>query len=65
MASALTARRGEDGHREFSVSAFAAPYAGSMTAVYGWYPDRYGYKDASRMGTYTLLWNLGLKHFVS
>jgi hypothetical protein len=51
----LTARRGEDGHRVFSFPALIAPYAGSMTAVYGWYPDRYGAKDAFRMGNYSLL----------
>ena len=51
----LTARRGNDGHRVFSVPALIAPYAGSMTAVYGWYPDRYGAKDAFRMGNYSLL----------
>jgi hypothetical protein len=53
--STLTARRGQDGHRVFSVPALVAPYAGSMTAVYGWYPDRYGAKDAFRMGNYNLL----------
>jgi len=26
-----------------------------MTAVYAWYPGRYGYKDAFRMGNYSLL----------
>ena len=35
--STLTGRQGEDGHRVFSVPALVAPYAGSMTAVYGWY----------------------------
>jgi hypothetical protein len=53
--STLTARRGADGHRVFSFAALAAPYAGSMTAVYGWYPDRFGAKDAFRMGNYSLL----------
>ena len=32
--STLTGRRGEDGHRVFSISALAAPYAGSMIAVH-------------------------------
>ena len=32
-----------------------APYAGTMTAVYGWYPSRYGVKDGMRMGNYALL----------
>jgi hypothetical protein len=38
--STLTARRGEDGRRVFSFPALIAPYAGSMTAVYAWYPSR-------------------------
>jgi hypothetical protein len=53
--STLTARRGDDGHRDFSVPALVSPYVGTMTAVYGWYPSRYGYKDALRVGNYTLL----------
>jgi len=57
--STLAGRRGEDGHRAFSFSALAAPYAGSVTAVYAWYPDRFGAKDAFRMGNYTLLENVG------
>jgi hypothetical protein len=35
LISVFTARRGEDGHRVFSFPALVAPYAGSMTAVYG------------------------------
>ena len=57
--STLTARRGEDGHRVFSFPALVAPYAGSMTAVYAWYPGRYDAKDALRMGNYTLLGYVG------
>jgi hypothetical protein len=53
--STLTARRGQDGHRVFSFPDLVAPYAGSMTAVYGWFPDRYGAKDAFRLGNYSLL----------
>src|SRR5208282_1096396 len=53
--STFTARRGDDGHRVFSFPALVAPYAGTMTAVYGWYPGRYGAKDAFRMGNYSLL----------
>jgi hypothetical protein len=56
--STLTARRGEDGHRVFSFAALIAPYAGTMTAVYGWYPRRYGAKDALRMGSCNLLENV-------
>jgi hypothetical protein len=57
--STLTGRRGTNGHRVFSFSALAAPYAGSMTAVYGWYPKRFGAKDAFRMGNYSLLGYMG------
>jgi len=57
--STLTARRSEDGHRVFSFAALVAPYAGTMTAVYGWYPRRYGAKDALRMGNQNMLQNVG------
>ncbi len=57
--STLTARRGLDGHRVFSFPALVAPYAGSMTAVYGWFPNRYDAKDAFRMGNYSLLVYMG------
>ena len=30
-----------------------------MVAVYGWYPDRFGMKDAFRMGNYNLLGFVG------
>jgi hypothetical protein len=67
--STLTARRGEDGHRVFSFPALVGPYAGSMTAVYGWYPDRFGAKDAFRTGNYSLLayvgGNVALEFFYS
>jgi hypothetical protein len=57
--STFTSRRGDDGHRVFSVPALVAPYAGTMTAVYGWYPSRYGAKDAFRMGNYSILGYMG------
>jgi hypothetical protein len=57
--STLTARRGEDGHRVFSIPALIAPYAGSFTAVYGWYPNRFGAKDAFRIGNYDMLAQMG------
>ena len=59
VVSTFTARRGDDGHRVFSFPGVAAPYAGTMTAVYGWYPGRYNYKDGFRMGNYTLLGYVG------
>lgn len=55
LLATLTARRGEDGHRVFSVPALVGPYAGTMAATYGWYPRRYGAKDAFRKGNYSLL----------
>lgn len=59
MFSTLTARRGDDGHRVFSLPALVSPYAGSMTAVYGWYPSRFSAKDAFRIGNYSLLAYMG------
>ena len=55
LTSTFTSRRGDDGHRVFSFSALVAPYAGIMTAVYGWYPGRYNAMDGFRMGNYSLL----------
>jgi hypothetical protein len=57
--STFTARRGDDGHRVFSLPALVAPYVGTMTAVYAWYPSRYGAQDAFRMGNYSLLGYVG------
>jgi hypothetical protein len=55
LISTFTSRRGQDGHRVFSFPAIVAPYAGTMTAVYAWYPGRYDAKDGLRMGNYSLL----------
>jgi hypothetical protein len=60
MISTVTARVGDDGHRRLSFPALVAPYAGSMTAVYGWYPRRYDAEDGFRMGNYTLLTFAGI-----
>jgi hypothetical protein len=57
--STFTSRRGDDGHRVFSLPALVAPYAGTMTAVYGWYPNRYDARDGFRMGNYSLLGYVG------
>lgn len=59
VASTLTARTGEDGHRVFSLPALVGPYAGSGVAVYAWYPNRYGARDALRIGNYSLLEYMG------
>lgn len=48
--SSFTARRKADGRRVFSIPALAAPYAGTFTGTYAWYPSRYGVEDALRMG---------------
>jgi hypothetical protein len=69
LVSTLTARRGEDGHRVFSIPALVGPYAGTMTAAFGWYPNRYDAKDAFRTGNYSLLAfageNIALEFFYS
>jgi hypothetical protein len=57
--STFTARHGEDGRRVFSIPSLVAPYVGSMTAIYGWYPNRYGAKDAFRTGSYSMLIYMG------
>ncbi len=57
--STFTARRGVDGHRVFPFPDLVAPYAGTMTAVYGWYPGRYDSKDSFRIGNYSLLGYIG------
>jgi hypothetical protein len=58
--STVTARRGVEGRRWLSFPALISPYAGAMTAVYGWYPNRYTAKDGFRMGNYTLLEFVGM-----
>ncbi len=69
LISTFTGRHGADGHRVFSLAALVAPYAGTMTAVYGWYPSRYNAKDGFRMGNYSLLGyaarNVGLEFLYS
>ena len=57
--STFISRRGEDGHRVFSFPALVAPYAGAMTAVYGWYPSRFDSRDGFRIGNYALLGYVG------
>jgi hypothetical protein len=54
LISSVTARRGDDGHRVFSLAALGAPYAGTMSAALGWYPSRYEPMDGFRMGNYNL-----------
>lgn len=60
LSSSATARAGEDGHRVFSVPAFASPYAGAFAKL-AWYPPRFGPKDSFRNGNYELLDSVGMK----
>ena len=65
MLSTLTSRRGDDGHRVFSFASLVSPYVGTFAGTYAWFPDRFGAKDAFRMGNYGLLYqaagNVGLE----
>jgi hypothetical protein len=60
LISTVTARKGDDGHRVFSLPALVAPYAGTEAAVLLWYPSRYEPMDGFRMGNYNLLAQVGL-----
>lgn len=53
--SAVIGRRFKDGRQVFSLPNLLAPYVATTTEVYGWYPSRFGAKDAFRMGNYNLL----------
>lgn len=55
LISTLSARRGDDGHRVFSIANLVAPYAGTLTAALNWYPQRYKAMDGIRMGNFALL----------
>jgi hypothetical protein len=54
LISTVTARRGADGHRTFSFSSLAAPYAGTEAAALLWYPSRFDAMDGFRMGNINL-----------
>lgn len=60
LISTVTARKGDDGHRVFSIPNLVAPYAGGEAAANLWYPSRYGPKDGFRFGNYNLLVQTGL-----
>lgn len=57
--SPALARRGADGHEVFGAPNFLAPYAGPFASVYGWYPSRYNWEAAFRMGNHGLLDEIG------
>jgi hypothetical protein len=52
--SIITART-PSGATRLSIPLIVSPYAGSFTAVYGWYPDHYGASDAARLGSTSFL----------
>jgi hypothetical protein len=60
LISTVTARHGEDGRYRFSFPNLSAPYAGTMTAALGWYPNRYEPSDGFRMGNYALAVHAGI-----
>lgn len=60
LISTVTARRGEDGHRVFSIPSLVAPYAGTEAAVLLWYPGRYEPMDGFRQGNFNLAVQAGL-----
>jgi hypothetical protein len=59
LISTLAARHGDEGHYTFSVPDLVAPYTGTMVATHTWFPGRYNYSDAFRMGNYNLLAQAG------
>jgi hypothetical protein len=52
------ARSRKNGSAVLSLPNLIAPYVATTSAVYAWYPARYGMKDAFRMGNYNLLGTL-------
>lgn len=60
LISTVTARKGDDGHRVFSLPSLVAPYAGGEAAALLWYPSRYDATDGFRFGNYNLLTQAGL-----
>lgn len=57
LANTVIARR-RNGRAVLSLPNLIAPYAATTSAVYAWYPARYGMQDALRMGNYNLLGTL-------
>jgi hypothetical protein len=47
------ARKGEDGHRAFSVARIAGPFAGSTVAVETWYPAGYRGSEILKQGAFS------------
>jgi hypothetical protein len=49
----FTARRGNDGHRTFSVARFAGPITGAVVANNSWYPAGYGTSEVVRQAGFS------------
>jgi hypothetical protein len=47
------ARKGEDGHRAFSVARLVGPFSGSAVAVETWYPAGYGGSEIFKQGAFS------------
>jgi hypothetical protein len=58
-ASTVTSRRGDDGHRSFSVALTVSPFIGPLTAANTWIPGRDGPMLGTRMGVFNLLGQFG------
>lgn len=59
LLSTIISRQRDSGERAFSYPNVVAPYAGTFTAVYAWYPRRFEAMDAFRMGNFNLLGTAG------
>lgn len=53
--SSVTARRGSDGHRSFSLALTASPFIGPMVAANAWIPSHDGPRLGLHMGEHNLL----------
>ena len=49
----FTARKGEDGHRAFSVARLVGPLSGAAVATNTWYPSGYGGTEIARKAGYS------------
>jgi hypothetical protein len=49
----FTARRGDDGHRAFSVARLSGPIAGGVVAKSAWYPAGYGTSEVVRQAGFS------------
>lgn len=59
LAQNITSRTAT-GRRVLSASRLAGFYVGGLVPAVTWYPDRFGYKDGLRQGTYSLAFGFGV-----